>query len=110
MSITFAKAWKEYSERWDLDPTIEELESMKLGWLLARAASCQRWPVSEEVQPTVLYHFHCYYGQDHRVLDGFWKGTLTELEDYDDFKRELRASFNINDWDHIVITSLTKLS
>jgi hypothetical protein len=32
------------------------------------------------------------------------------LEDYDDFKRELRASFNINDWDHIVITSLTKLS
>lgn len=62
-----------------------------------------------------LYHFHAVVsghlpgGHMHKSFDNVYEGLIDNREDYEKFLSELRVSYNLNEWDHLSITSLTKL-
>jgi hypothetical protein len=69
--------------------------------------------MSYDIPKKELYHFHAVVEGDggHMIksFDSVYEGVIGNREDYEKLLRELRISYNLNEWDHLSITSLTKL-
>ncbi|AEC53220.1 amino acid transporter [Synechococcus phage S-CRM01] len=118
--ITFEQAWKEYSEKFYLDATIEEYDSMKLGWALAKLYNAseeasEKETASEVATESILYHYAGdLLGEDGERV-GYIEGLIErteqlKLEHYHNIRDLILRQSDLPTAEDVRLTSFTKVS